>query len=113
MSGPSARPGSEGTRKSEDSAITPLPCGQRHSVSTRLAQAPTADHTRSESSQGCFASGDKVTQAPLSGHGKAAGQITATRQWAWGYVNPHTAQCLLGTETLNGSNGSTYTPAGI
>lgn len=67
-----------------------------------LAQASTANHARFDALLGPFASGEEVTRACLSCHGKAAKQIMATRHWTWDYINPDTGQRLGKKTMLNG-----------
>lgn len=54
----------------------------------------TADHSKFKELQREFASGPEVTQACLSCHTEAAGQIHRTKHWTWEYKNPQTGQVL-------------------
>ena len=61
----------------------------------------TADHSKFKELQREFASGPEVTQACLSCHTEAAGQIHRTKHWTWEYKNPQTGQVLGKKHVLN------------
>ena len=61
----------------------------------------TADHSKFKELQRDFASGPEVTQACLSCHTEAAGQIHRTKHWKWEYKNPQTGQVLGKKHVLN------------
>jgi octaheme c-type cytochrome (tetrathionate reductase family) len=61
----------------------------------------TADHTKFKELQREFKSGPEVTQACLSCHTEAAGQIHRTKHWSWEFINPLNDQKLGKKNVLN------------
>lgn len=61
----------------------------------------TADHTKFKELQREFKSGPEVTQACLTCHTEAAGQIHRTKHWSWEFLNPDSQQRLGKKNVIN------------
>ena len=66
-----------------------------------LKRQTTADHRKFKELNGPFASGPAVTQACLSCHTEAAGQVQRTKHWTWEFLNPGSGQRLGKKNVIN------------
>ncbi len=66
----------------------------------------TADHEKFDALEGPFSSGPEVTQACLSCHTEAGGQVLGSIHWTWDYEHPVTGEELGKQHVINSFCGN-------